>query len=260
MPHRLMLLTTAAALVGIAAPAAAQDQTWTGFYIGANLGADWGDTSLKSTIGPGTGPIVLPPVDVAQINQTAADDGNKSGFTGGVQLGYNYQMGSWLFGIETDYGFIDLDQHRTNTYQSAVVVSPPITPAPPVPTYTLDQRVQADWIWTVRPRLGYASGPWMVYATGGIATSKIKLETKYSDTRIPPNSGELDESDTKTGWVLGFGGAWAFTPNWSVRGEYLYADFGHVDDSFTTANGFATLASEAKVKANFLRIGVDYKF
>lgn len=255
--HRGLLIAAAAAGGLAATPALAQEYDWTGLYVGLNGGASWGDTSLDFDVAGGNGAVVIPPVDVARINQTGADDGNKTGFTGGVQAGYNFQMGGLVFGIETDFGFMDIDQHRTNSYQTAVVVNPPPNPTP---TYALEQRVQADWVWTVRPRIGLAGDLWMVYATGGIATSKIDLDTKYADNRIPPNTADLSKGDTKTGWTAGLGGAYALSPNWSVRGEWLYVDFGKVKDTVTSSNGFIVVESEAKVRANLLRLGIDYKF
>lgn len=258
MIYRLLLAASAAAAM-TAAPALAQTMDWTGFYIGGTLGGSWGDTSLKLEAAPGNGAVVIPPVDVARINQTAADD-NNSGFTGGILGGYNYQNGALLLGVEMDYGFMDIEQERTNTYQSAVVVTPPITPAPPVPSYTLNQKVTSDWVWSLRPRIGYVSGPWMLYATGGIASTRITIDTSFADTRTPPNTVTSSASDTKSGWIMGVGGAYAWSPNWSVRGEWLYADFGSIRDTATTANGFATLTSVGDFQTNMLRVGVDYKF
>lgn len=257
MHHRLLITAAAFTCLAGTTPALAQDFDWTGLYVGLNAGGSWGDTSLDFDAAPGTGAIVIPPADAALINQTGSDDGNKSGFTGGIQGGYNWQMGGLLIGIETDFGFMDIDQHRTNSYQAAVTTNPPPNP---IPTAVIEQRVQADWVWTVRPRLGLVGGPWMVYATGGIATSKIDLDTKYADNRLPPNTASLSEGDTKTGWTAGIGGAYAFGANWSVRGEWLYVDFGKVKDTVVTTNNFATITSEAKVRANLLRLGVDYKF
>jgi outer membrane immunogenic protein len=252
MTYRLMFGVTAAAAFATAAPAMAQ-QDWTGFYVGLNGGASWGDTSLGVQVGTGSGPINVPASDVGVINQVGSDDDNKTGFTGGLQAGYNYQSGSWLFGIETDIGFFDISQRRTNLYRSGLLISPPIT-------YTLDQRVKTDWIWTLRPRLGYVSGPWMGYVTGGLATSKTKLETRFADNRTPQNVAALSKSDTDTGWVGGLGGAYAFSPNMSVRGEWLYTDFGKIHKTVTGSNNFVTITPEASVKANIFRMGIDYKF
>src|SRR5688572_10503533 len=146
MTYQHLLAGAAIAAFSAAVPAAAQEYDWTGFYVGGNLGGAWGDTSIDATVGPGTGPIVLPPVDAALINQTRSDDDNKGGFTGGGQIGYNWQSGSLLLGIETDFGALDIDQQRTNSYQSALIINPPLNPPR---TYTIDQRVKTGWIWTV---------------------------------------------------------------------------------------------------------------
>jgi outer membrane immunogenic protein len=253
MTRNFLFGAVAVTALAAAAPALAQDNYWTGFYVGANAGGSWGDTSLDVQVGTAGGPVTLPPADVGVINQVGSDDDNKTGFTGGVQAGYNYQMGSWIFGLETDFGFFDISQRRTNVYQSAALIAPPIQ-------YALDQRAKTEWIWTLRPRIGIASGPWMAYATGGIATSKIKLETQFADNRSPPNVVEASKSDTDTGWTGGLGGAYAFSPNMSFRGEWLYVDFGKVKQTGATANGFASVTSRAKVAANLLRVGIDYKF
>jgi outer membrane immunogenic protein len=252
MTHRYLFAAAAAVALAAAAPAVAQED-WTGFYVGANGGASWGDTSLRVQVGTGSGVIGVPPGDVGVINQTGSDDNNKTSFTGGLQAGYNYQSGSWLFGLETDFGFFDISQRRTNLYQSGLLISPPVT-------YTLDQRVKTDWIWTLRPRLGYASGPWMGYVTGGIATSKTKIETRFADNRSPQNVAQLDKDDTDTGWVGGLGGAYAFSPNMSFRAEWLYVDFGKIHKTVTGPNNFVTITPEASVKANIIRAGLDYKF
>ena len=146
-----------------------------------------------------------------------------------------------------------MKQIRSTTFNSSVV-------ATPQPTFTIGQKVTTDWLWTVRPRLGYAVGPWLIYGTGGMAMTPIKLTTSYVDNRIPPNSATLSVDDTKTGWTAGVGAAYALGQHLSVKAEWLYADFGAVRGTATTASGFATFTSEAKVRAHIIRMGVDYRF
>ena len=86
----------------------------------------------------------------------------------------------------------------------------------------------------------------MVYGTGGMAMAPVKLTTTYSDTRIPPNVITANEDATKTGWTLGFGGAYALNSNWSLKAEYLYTDLGRV--SATSSNGFASITTEAQAR------------
>lgn len=252
MTHRRILFATATLILPIlaaAAPAAAQDTgSWNGFYVGANLGADWGDTSTHTTATAGS----ISPIDLGRINAGSSNSSNKTGFTGGVEAGYNYQMGSWLLGVETDFGAFDVSQRTSRTIQSGLL---------PPATLTASQRLSTDWIWTLRPRVGYVSGPWLFYGTGGLAMTDVKYSMQYADTLTPSHTAGMSISDTKTGWVAGLGAAYQFMPQWSVKGEWLYADFGHVRGSTTaTPTGFVTFDSEGKVKANLLRIGVDYKF
>lgn len=255
MGFRIAILAAAAAAV--AAPAAAQDTVdWTGFYVGGSAGVSWGDSSIGTRIGQGTGTVVIPPADLNRLNQVQDEKDNRSGFQGGLQGGYNQQMGNWVLGIETDIGFFDTGRKDTNSFTSTVFTPPAVTG----PTYTLDQEIDTGWLWTVRPRIGYASGAWMVYGTAGLAMSDVKLTTRLSDNRTPANRVEVHDSTTKTGWIAGLGGAYMFSPNWSVRGEWLYTDLGHVSDTATTPNGFAILTSKGDVNANIVRVGVDYKF
>jgi outer membrane immunogenic protein len=250
----LLLVTTAFAGIATALPALAQtDDMWSGFYIGANAGVAWGKTSTSINGNPGGGVIVIPPAELAALNAIPAQSSNNGGFAGGIEAGYNWKIDDWLLGIETDYGAFDVGQTKNQSITSPVLISPAIVD-------TINQHLKTDWMWTLRPRLGYASGPWLGYVTGGIATTNIKYSASFFDTRVPQNAGSQEISDTKTGWTLGFGGAYALDANWSIKAEYLYADFGNVRGTFTTPTGFVNFTSEAKVIANVLRAGVDYRF
>ncbi len=250
-----------AAAVGVAGvaflsagAAVAQDTLWDGFYVGASAGGSWADTKLKMRATSGSGAIVMPPSDAALVNAAVASDSdNDTSFTGGLQAGYNYQVESWVFGLETDVSFYDLGQDRSKTYQSPVLITPPIT-------FTIAQEVKTDWIWTLRPRVGYAAGSWMFYGTAGVAVSEIKLTTTYKDTRATPITASNKESDTKTGWVAGLGGAYALSPIASIRGEWLYTNLGTVKSQTPVGSGYASLSSEADTRGNLFRIGFDYKF
>lgn len=255
MTIRLIHLAAAASsLLALAAafPVAAQDlgTPWAGWYVGANIGADWGDSNLKARVTQGNGSVVIPPADVNLINQTQGGGSNKTGFTGGIEGGYNYLMGSWLLGLETE--FVALDNNQRTTHNFASTISPA--------TYQLNQRAKTSWMWSLRPRIGYVYGSWLFYGTGGIATSNIKSSFDFSDNRVPQNIITSSDSKTKTGWIAGLGAGYAFAPRWSVKGEWLYADFGSISTTLASPNGFVGATSEAKVKTNIIRAGVDYQF
>lgn len=254
MTNRLLYAAAAAAALAVATPAAAQDEwDWTGFYLGANAGMNWGDANNETLVAAGGGAVVLPPEDVAAINALALTDSSNGGFAGGAQAGYNYQMGALLLGLETDIGFFSLDQEDTITFPSKVLITPPVN-------ITISQRVSSDWMWTVRPRVGWAMGQWMVYATGGLAVANVNLATTYADTATPAHQASLSNDKTRAGWTVGVGGAFKFSPNWSVGAEWLYADLGTIDAVATSNGGFATIVTETNPRANILRGRVDFHF
>lgn len=256
-----MSKTRFAAIVGAAGAAlltagaaTAQDTPFSGFYVGGNVGVSWADTTLSMKATSGSGTVIMPPGDTSLVNAPIeTDDDNDPGFTGGVQAGYNYLAGSWVIGLETDVNFYDLGEDRSKTYRSPLLVNPPID-------FTISQKMKTDWIWTLRPRIGYATDTWLVYATAGVAISEVTLTTRYSDTRPTPITAANEESDTKTGWTAGLGAAYALGPAISVRGEWLYTDLGTIKSQTPVGSNYASLSSEADARGNLVRIGLDYAF
>lgn len=265
MSHRFMLATfTAAAGLALAVPAMAQSQTdspWDGWYLGVNLGGNWGHGAQHLTAAPGNGAIVIPPADISTIN-SLVEKSNPAGFSGGIEGGYNYSYRSsgLVLGFETDFGFFNLDQKVSKTFQSALQVSPPIIPAPPPPTATISQSLKTDWIWTVRPRIGWRTGRWLLYGTGGMALADVKQEVGYIDTFNPAHVATFSKSATKVGWAAGLGAGFALTPNWSLKAEWIYTDLGTLSASASTPNGYAVIGSSGKISSNIVRAGVDYRF
>jgi outer membrane immunogenic protein len=250
-PRGVAAALTITGAMALAAPTFAQEQpAWSGFYVGANIGGTWGDNSLESHASAGNGAVVIPPGDIALLNTTGNNSNNKSGFIGGIEGGYNYRMGDWLLGLETEFSALDVNQSQSNTYQSTV------SPA----TYTINQRAKTNWMWTLRPRVGYVAGPWLFYGTAGLAMSDIKVQLDFADNRNPPNLANTEDSSTRTGWAGGLGVGYAYSPVWSFKGEWLYTDFGSVSTTAASQRGFVTLTSDAKVRANSFRVGVDYHF
>jgi len=262
---QLTALATVLAGASFAAPAlaAVQHPAFEGWYVGGNLGGSWSDSDIKLTVGPGTTaiptpPIAIPPADVSGINALSGGSSNKSGFTGGIEGGYNaITTDHLLWGIETDFGWMDSDNRDSRSFQSTVQVNPPINP---LPTATISSRVKTSWIWTIRPRIGWSEGPWAIYGTAGMAMTDAKSTIEYADNRVPPNSASRSANETLTGWTAGIGAAYAFDNGWSLKGEWLYADFGNIHEHADAANGFVHVDSDNKVKTNLLRVGLDFSF
>jgi outer membrane immunogenic protein len=150
--------------------------TWTGFYVGGNLGWGWRDDDDETVVLTGPG---IPAGLVGTLNFGNGNDGN---FTGGGQIGYNYQIGSFVIGAEADIQWIDTDDN------DAVFVPGPGFAGTFVPGEFEDA---SDWWGTVRLRAGVAFDRFLVYATGGLAYT-----------------------DNNTGWTAGGGVEWALPVNW----------------------------------------------
>jgi outer membrane immunogenic protein len=175
---RSVLAAISAAAALAATPAAAADlrygrapalaaapfnaYNWNGAYVGLNLGYQWGKVTNWGTTEP-------------------------NGIAGGAQIGYNWQFGQFVVGLEADF-----QGSAANDTFAAYKFSNP-------------------WFGTVRGRAGYAMNNVLVYATGGLA---------YGGGRV--DFGALTTSQTHLGWTIGGGVEVGLTPNWTARAEYLY--------------------------------------
>jgi outer membrane immunogenic protein len=173
---------------------------WTGPYIGLNAGGGWARSSFGAPF---------------------AGDLRTSGALAGVTLGYNWQAGQMVYGLESD---IDWSNLRGST---------------PCGATTCD--VRNSWLATVRGRLGFAVDRFMPYITGGLALGDIRTNV----------AGIGSGSTTKAGWTLGGGVEFAVAAPWTVKLEYLYADLGR---------GGGVAGTDASFRANILRAGLNYRF
>jgi outer membrane immunogenic protein len=161
-------------------PAPASVYNWGGAYAGLNVGYEWGRIT-NSSVSP-------------------------SGLEGGLQAGYNWQSGQFVFGGETDIQVTGADD----------------TFAP--------YKFSNPWFGTLRGRAGFALNNILFYGTLGLAYGQLKGDFIG-----------LDESKTHVGWAGGLGMEVGFTPNWSAKIEYLYMDLNDRAYSITgTNNGFET--------------------
>jgi outer membrane immunogenic protein len=231
--------------MGLSTPASAQEHSlWSGFYVGANAGGAWSNSDADAVLGAnGT-------VDATAV-KARLNSGHHNTFAGGLEGGYNYVMSNGLLlGIETDIGYFGINRNRTRTVPS--IVNPAVT-------YTVFQSANTDWLWTLRPRIGYTFDKFLVFASGGLALTDAHYDANFFSS-TGANPVNFTHSHTRTGWTLGGGGAYAITPQISVKAEYLYQDFGTVTDSGTSANGAFTLTTETNLKSHLFRAGVDYRF
>jgi outer membrane immunogenic protein len=226
-----------AADMPLKAPIYAPVFTWTGLYLGANAGYGWQDSTGGTFCTDPTGVVGGPMCPSAQ----AAAVSPKGGFVGG-QLGYNYQSGMFVWGVEADIQVSHINDSFTN-------------PAVPFTT-TMTRAADLDWYGTVRGRLGIAF--WdraLIYGTGGVMYGEEVLNTSV----IAPVSAIGTSSSTHTGWVAGAGLEYAFTNNLSGKVEGLFYNLGSQNTAGLTTTGF-TQTGAYNFSGSMVRIGMNVKF
>jgi outer membrane immunogenic protein len=189
-------------------PLAMPVMNWTGFYLGAVGGGGFADTRHTDGLGITTGRF------------------DQSGGTAGGTIGYNWQTGTFVFGLEGDLSWADITgSTSTNCLTSC---------------FTTMRSFD-----TARGRFGVAFDNWLPYITAGAAIADIHAG----------QSGSISGSNTRVGPTVGAGLEWMFAQHWSAKAEYLYSTF----DTQATYSG-ATSVNVSERNVNLVRVGVDYHF
>jgi opacity protein-like surface antigen len=227
--------------------------TWTGFYIGANAGYVWGrfrtDTVFTdATFGTPVGPA---------LTSSNSSSGVNRGFVGGTS-GYNWQLGMWLAGLETDLVFSH-QRARTAVACDPMICNPAI-PGLDTPVST-DVSHNLDWFGTVRGRLGVLVTPDVVaYGTGGFVYGEIEHHGVISPISVG-NQYFIDRT-TRAGWAAGAGIEARLGGNVTGKIEYLHMDFGRYS-ALATNIGNATpvnVVFNSRISEDLVRLGLNYKF
>ena len=247
-----------AADMAVKAPMApVSDCTWCGFYVGDTIGYGWGRNRENSTFTAPVPPFVG--VDVTAVSAAGSPRMNANGVTGGAQAGYNWQRGAAVYGLEADFNAFDL---RGSTAGNFVFPStlPGGAVGPPTTFFPAATSVSTDWLFTGRGRVGWATNGWLLYGTGGIAVSTVKVNQTIG--LAAPFVETVAASSTRVGWTAGAGFEYVLNRNWSVKGEYLHVDLGKVNAVGVLTPAFAglTYTTSAHVSANIARVGVNYHF
>src|SRR5579885_1213860 len=186
---------------------------WSGFYAGINGGYAFGRSAWRD---PSAG---------------GSERFDTGGAIAGGQLGYNWQLGNVVLGIETDADWTNLSGSSTAGTVCAIDGGGQC-------------QTQQNWFGTTRGRIGYAFGRFLPYATGGVA---------YGDRQVPLPSGT--STSVSAGWAAGAGLEMGITKNWSAKIEYLHLDL-VTASLFSAASGASTL--DVPVKDDLVRAGINY--
>jgi outer membrane immunogenic protein len=242
--------------LGFAAPlpvlAQAQPYDWTGFYAGAHFGYGFGQP-VNPAIGffdpdaQGIGTYL----EAGGFN--IASYPNK-GVLGGVQAGYNYQLSSWLVGVEADWSATDINGAHSGTAGAFDST-----------TFTTT-RMSLDWLATLRTRVGVTSDNWLFYGTGGLALGRITsgFDTSFKGNNVPVGfSFNGANSATNVGWTAGAGTEYALG-RFSVKLEYLYYDVGATRVTSQTSDTVivpgVVLTLDQRTAGHIIRAGLNYHF
>jgi outer membrane immunogenic protein len=189
---------------------------WNGFYLGAVAGTSLASVRTTDPTGGTSGEI----------------GNNGTGFFGGGQAGYNVMLGPRvLVGIEGDFSYFS-SKHTNQNYGATTAFT----------------GFDASWLATARARVGYSTGPAVLYATGGGAWVNL-TENVFT------GAGVSSASKTLGGWAVGGGIETVFSGNWSMKSEYLLVDVGHLDTVVVGAN-----TSSADHTFHLFRTALVYRF
>ncbi|GAA4660064.1 outer membrane protein [Bartonella pachyuromydis] len=242
---------------------AAPSFSWTGFYLGGQIGNFTSKTRANYLKNEKTGQWL--PVEKEYLPKL-------SGFIGGIYAGYNIDTGNgFIVGIDTDIMWVNkkdtkgigvskgLQIEETGLYLEKAMRKNNFRdnpPPPPMPSETVYHTLKQKWAGATRVKLGFSVDRFMPYVSGGIAYTQLRsIFSKDSDIEkkaIDLSDWLEDEKKTMVGYTLGGGVDFAVTDNIIMRAEYRYSDFGK--------KKFVRDRVEMRYKTNDFRVGVAYKF
>jgi outer membrane immunogenic protein len=194
--------------------------SWTGLYIGANIGGAWSQGSITDNV---TG---------AQLNS------DSSGFIGGGQIGYNYQINQFVLGVEWDIDGTSISK-TSNAVTTAIG--------------TLQLHASTDWITTLTGRIGVGWDRWLFYFKGGGAWVQNSVTLNNLTT-----GASASASNDNSGWTVGLGGEWAFAPQWSAKIEYDWVKLDNWSPSTSVIAAGDTLTLSRHMQ--MVKAGINYRF
>jgi outer membrane immunogenic protein len=207
------------------APAPILYTGWQGWYLGGSIGAARLNMTANQTVGPAFGPCSRDSGAAIDLTLSSCSTG-ATGFTAGVQAGYDWQSEDFVYCVVADWTWTNLKHTVTNS-----AISIPFLQA------------KFDWLATFRGRMGMASasGKTLVYLTGGLALGDAL-------------------NKTQVGWVVGTGIEHKLSQHWSVFGEFLYYDFAKATAQSTTPDGSNAFVYEFTHEIFQGKLGVNYRF
>ena len=231
------------------APAAAEAvYNWSGFYGGVNVGGAWGSYDPQTSTGPGGN---LGAASIAQVFSAGRQSIDPGGFTGGGQAGYNRQFGRFVVGIEADLDYLHLNGAANSGAVGYILA--------PGRQFVISSYGHNDWLFTLRPRAGFAVNNWLFYATGGLAVTNLEGDLLFTDSFGALQSAAINSN--KLGYTVGAGVEWGISDRLSAKVEYLYLNFDRTVAAQTSTNIPAQVFNQSEdLTGHMVRLGLNYRF
>jgi outer membrane immunogenic protein len=249
--------------------------SWTGFYVGVNAGGSIGIDSTRQTAAYSSTAL--------GANVLLDNSGRHvpTGWVFGGQIGYNWQVSSFVLGLEADWQKTLQKDTRNNCAPAAATVAFFGTGADGFGFCTSNEQKVSN-LGTLRARAGTLIRDTLWYATGGFAWGTINESSAFIGSANPvvfpaalqPGPflpGAASFSSTRIGWTLGAGVETMIGGGWSAKLEYLYVDLGGISNTYPiainaafgpafTAGGVASVTNTSHVVDNIVRVGLNYRF
>jgi outer membrane immunogenic protein len=221
--------------------------SWTGPYAGIHVGHGWGNSQTT----------VLDNLSSIFPQGTVFPTTHSTGFLGGGQIGYNYQMGQFVLGLEADLSGTQISSTSVNFGTVNTLNDRPSV-----------AKAHTQWMATAAARLGIAQGSFLYYAKGGFAWAETN---GHAYTRNSANSFLFTETSSTTnreGWLVGGGLEYMMSRNWTLKAEYNYIDFGKAMVKNNVVGSFGTttfptgtvLLRSSESEQHSVKLGLNYKF
>jgi outer membrane immunogenic protein len=231
--------------------------TWTGFYIGGIAGAAISRPQVNLTVVDGPAPLYAGG-DIGRLQNVGSTKSSDVTGAFGGRIGYNYQTGQYVWGLEGDFTSIRSKVTRFTTGNPFAGFGAGVA--------NFNSTTQTDWVSTIRGRWGLAVDRVMLYATGGVAFGKVSFANSYVGFSPAGGGNEFENSSaskTQVGWTIGGGIDYCINNNWVLSFDYEHIDLGTLKASglVTTGNpNTATMTFNTRLFTDIVSAGVAYKF
>ena len=217
--------------------------SWTGFYVGGNVGFNYTTSRFDHAATP-LSACTLITGSVADCSTSGTVNSNS--VMGGIQAGFNYQVGSFIWGLEGDITWRGQDVGKATFVPAFGVVQ--------------DFAESNGWLATLRPRVGFAYYRAFIYATGGVAWGNVSHTLTFRDPLNVFPTLVTQEDRSRVGWTTGVGVEYALTTHWTFRGEYLFVDLGEVNVATAATGGWWPTNTTLAEQQHLLRAALNYRF